>query len=187
MFTFTLLSKGVVIWQQLRLMKLLLIFIHRFHCSFVFWDYTCIATFTWRFMSVCITLKNFFGAAVNAQCKYILNTKITSFFFLFPSNILVLAAVFSFKVSSLCKTVKPNGSLCSFVTNFKYSAVLFPVPHNQDYHMIIPFSYFLLTLISPQIPMPLPHKSIFEMEERQKLSLSLTLLLEFIEVSDFEA
>lgn len=156
----------------MRLMKLLLIFIHRFHCSFVFWDCACIATFTRRFMSVCITVKNFFGAAVNAQCKYTLSKNIASFF-LFPSNILVLEVVFSFKVSSLCKTVKPNGYLCSFAIYFKFSAVLFPVPHNQDYLMIIPFSCFLLTPISPQIPMPLPHKGVFEIEERQFFSLCL--------------
>lgn len=74
-------------------MKLLLMFIHGLDCCFVLWDCACIATFTWRFMSVCITVKDFFGAAVITQCKYTLNTKIASFFW-FPSNILALQAVF---------------------------------------------------------------------------------------------
>lgn len=74
-------------------MKLLLVFIHRFHCSFVLWDCTCIAIFAWRFMSACVTVKNFFGAAVITQCKYTLNTKIAAFF-LFSSNNLALQAVF---------------------------------------------------------------------------------------------
>lgn len=72
--------------------------------------------------------------------------------FLFFSSLLLILPYkqyFTFKVLSLCKTVKPHRFLCSFAIPFKFSAVLFPVPHNQDYLTITSFSCFLLLLFPP--------------------------------------
>lgn len=151
-----------------------MIFIHRFHGCFMLWDCTYIATFTWWSMSVCITVKNCFWCSSNHTLQVCTQHKNR---FLFCSLLICVPykQYFALKVLSLCKTVKPHSFLCSFAIPFKFSAVLFLVPHKQDYLMMTPLSCLLLTLISPlNSHAPLSRKSLWDGRKAVFLCLSLT-------------